>query len=578
MYAILFLLSLLLAATAAQAQTTDPRTLPAVQPGDIAYLGSFKVPSWDGTGTPNPSLNVLDYGGTGIGVSTDGKSLFYGCHDYSERVARISIPALGGTASIIEPCRDVPGVKNLAGVNPNGVTVHGTFQYNGRVLVSANTYYSDQDQVYTHWVGSSLSTLGQPQKVSGDFARKVAGKMTLVSPEWRALLGYPALTGQCCLSIVSASLLGPGAYGFDPDKVGTPGATAKMLFGYDINHQTNGTYDDPGGFVGFGNVTTIAGYAQPAGTSSLLAIGTQGGRAKACYGAGTLDPALDMKSNGLGHVYCYDPFSQYQGPHGYPYIPALWIFPMQQLAEVAAGTRQPWNVKQTSITRLPGPFTDSNFSGFTSAAYDPTTRRIYATIGLTVHVWEVKAGTVTPPPPPIEVCGDGIDNDGDGQVDEGCAPPPPADKDCVTGTPKLVSDNADTAACVAGVRTIIEQWTRIGDVQATGNGKACSAIPYETTRTEPCALPPPPPSFEGRLRAQSLVTAGLRLTLEVPATVPVPAKGATVWVNLGPGDPVPATVFDVDLAYYAGTPRGTRVILTVPSASFLTVKTFTTKP
>jgi hypothetical protein len=30
-------------------------------------------------------------------------------------------------------------------------------------------------------------------------------------------------------------------------------------------------------------------------------------------------------------------------------------------------------------------------------------------------------------PPPVEVCGDGKDNDGDGQIDEGCAPPPPDD-------------------------------------------------------------------------------------------------------------------------------------------------------
>ena len=42
--------------------------------------------------------------------------------------------------------------------------------------------------------------------------------------------------------------------------------------------------------------------------------------------------------------------------------------------------------------------------------------------GITV----VDDGTL-PPPPPAEVCGDGVDNDGDGQVDEGCVvvPPPP---------------------------------------------------------------------------------------------------------------------------------------------------------
>jgi hypothetical protein len=30
-----------------------------------------------------------------------------------------------------------------------------------------------------------------------------------------------------------------------------------------------------------------------------------------------------------------------------------------------------------------------------------------------------------PPPPPQEICGNGIDDDGDGQIDEGCTPPPP---------------------------------------------------------------------------------------------------------------------------------------------------------
>jgi hypothetical protein len=40
----------------------------------------------------------------------------------------------------------------------------------------------------------------------------------------------------------------------------------------------------------------------------------------------------------------------------------------------------------------------------------------------------IDGSAVPPPPPPEEVCGDGLDNDGDGQVDEGCAvevPPPP---------------------------------------------------------------------------------------------------------------------------------------------------------
>ncbi len=46
-----------------------------------------------------------------------------------------------------------------------------------------------------------------------------------------------------------------------------------------------------------------------------------------------------------------------------------------------------------------------------------------------------------PPPPPAEVCGDGIDNDQDGQVDEGCTPtpPPPSEGVSVTTSAQLVT-------------------------------------------------------------------------------------------------------------------------------------------
>ena len=58
--------------------------------------------------------------------------------------------------------------------------------------------------------------------------------------------------------------------------------------------------------------------------------------------------------------------------------------------------------------------------------------------------------TPTPPPPPTETCGadgygDGIDNDGDGQVDEGCAPRPPDGVRVVTTAAEL-----DAALLVGG--------------------------------------------------------------------------------------------------------------------------------
>jgi hypothetical protein len=48
-----------------------------------------------------------------------------------------------------------------------------------------------------------------------------------------------------------------------------------------------------------------------------------------------------------------------------------------------------------------------------------------------------------PPPPHTEVCGDGIDNDGDGQVDEGCVVNPPADT-AAPGVSLVVNHNGNS--------------------------------------------------------------------------------------------------------------------------------------
>jgi hypothetical protein len=52
---------------------------------------------------------------------------------------------------------------------------------------------------------------------------------------------------------------------------------------------------------------------------------------------------------------------------------------------------------------------------------------------------QIDEGCAPPPPPPGEVCGDGIDNNGDGQIDEGCTPPPPPGEVCGDG----IDNNGD---------------------------------------------------------------------------------------------------------------------------------------
>lgn len=61
-----------------------------------------------------------------------------------------------------------------------------------------------------------------------------------------------------------------------------------------------------------------------------------------------------------------------------------------------------------------------------------------------------------PPPPPGEVCGDGVDNDGDGQIDEGCSsvppPPPPPGGSC--SLQSSVTDGAGVFWSLQGQATL----------------------------------------------------------------------------------------------------------------------------
>jgi hypothetical protein len=67
-----------------------------------------------------------------------------------------------------------------------------------------------------------------------------------------------------------------------------------------------------------------------------------------------------------------------------------------------------------------------------------------------------------PPPPPAEVCGDGVDNDGDGQIDEGCVvtpppPPPPTETwDTVAGVFQKSSTTGAIRLVIGGV--VVATW------------------------------------------------------------------------------------------------------------------------
>lgn len=443
------------------AQPVDPRTLPRVQSGDLAYIGSFTLPATDGTGRAD-TVGGLTYGGFGLGLGADGASLYVGCHAYSGAVSRVTIPAIGGVASIVEPCASVPNLHAINPTDPNRKYPGGTLWWNRLIVSAYSTYDGSGSATASHFAGASVAGLSGPYRVGTENPGFVGGFMGIVPTEWRALLGGPALTGQCCISIISRTSYGPSVSVFDPAALAarTP---ATLLVGYPGDHQAFGSPDEQN--PNFTWATRMGGIAFPAGTRSVLFIGRHGGTS--CYGQGTANQALDQQPvpGATGVRYCYDPIDLEKGTHGYPYVHQVWAYDAGDMADVKAGAKAAWDVRPYAVWTLPG-MNSTGGATISSATYDPTARRIYMMQDTgggvpRVHVYSV-----------------------------GATAPPPAQTNCIPGTESMVSDDSAAAACVNGSKLITEQWTRTGDIPATNGGAACAPVVSPRTHVETCTPPP----------------------------------------------------------------------------------------
>lgn len=368
----------------------NPRLLPRVQAGDVRYLGRFTLPTTDGTGR-SKAEGALTWGGFAVGLGPDGRSLYFGCHDWGSRLARVTIPEIGGEASIVEPCTEV---KNLDGINPgdtNGIKLGGSLSWNGRLIVSAYAYYDGGNTARaSHFAGRDLASLAGPVRVGKDFPGMIAGYMGAIPAEWRALFGGPALTGLCCTSVISRSSYGPSVSVFDPDHVGTrTSIPSKLLLAYPEAHQSLGRWDDTGQL--FNGTTKVGGLAFPVGTRSVLFVERQG--TAFCYGPATADKALAGKPDGSGNTWCFDPTEEDKGVYGYPYQHLVLAYDAADLLAVKEGKRAPWSLKPYATWPLPEMST-GGVATMRSAAYDPTTRRWYivptgSDATPHVHVYEI---------------------------------------------------------------------------------------------------------------------------------------------------------------------------------------------
>lgn len=515
-------LLLLLLASTAWAQT-DPRTLPLANLPGITKLGTIRLPdNWNWGAHP---------------MSVQGDLMTVGCHIASVGVVRI--PALGGTATIVEPCRIVPTDKVKPG-DPNGSNVGGLLRLPDRVLMTAFAYYNGSgvdEPGGTHFSAATLDGLVQasPVRVGAYPIRTgfINGPMGLVPPEWQALLGGAGLTMQCCIPIIVRSSLGPSVAVFDPLNLLGP---ARWLVGYPYEHPTLGIYE--GAWTYYSGASQAGTVFIPPGTRSLVVVKRLG--STWCYGTG---------------AECNDPTDPEKGNHGHPYT-LIWV--AYDLAQVLAA-KNPWDAVPYAKGALPGVPTSGVSNMHRGGWFDPVTHRLYVAYqdSGTIDVFHVpRAAPVT-------------------------------DKDCIPGTVTIT--DTQYGACepantpLGGERTVTETWVRTGDIPAEGNGKACGPTTGTTTRKEPCAwMPPPPPpdpSYVGRFASQATYTvngavAGVRVTLRSAPTVTLPAAGAAVKFLLplpgGTHETRPGTIYRIRTNYYANGDH--QVVVQIPGIAAVSLE------
>ena len=348
--------------------------LPRLTRSALTYVGAFSVPHQDDNAQP------LGYSGHALGYDPARHGLFFGGHDWDQKLCEIGIPAtisLTQTASILQNCTDVTEGR-LDQVDDYLPKLGGTLVYNGRLIVSAYSYYdASGSQILSHFASSTiLSQTGDlqgPYRV-GDWAGIVAGYMTTIPAAWQAALGGPALTGQCCIPIISRTSAGPAASVFDPDDVGrTDPVSATVILAYPLEHPLAEveTQNDS-----FNLATHIVGVAFPPGTRSVLFFGRQG-TGPYCYGTGEE---------------CNDPIDDSKGNHAYPYVHQIWVYDALDLVAVKNGQRQSWEVQPYALWRL-SEMDDSGSARIVGATYDPASGRVYITEFYgeepAVHVYQI---------------------------------------------------------------------------------------------------------------------------------------------------------------------------------------------
>ncbi len=357
---------------------TDPMKQPRLTFEQLRYVGAFRLPAGETHG------DTFASGGGPLAFNQDGPSLFIGAR--SGRVAEITIPepvastdiSAMPVASFVQPFSD-PAEGHLQEITSDGVNLSGLLAHRGKLYGTAVIYYdATNSQSRSHFSrpltladrgASAMKRVGEPGRTGF-----VAGYLAAVPPEWQSRLGGPAITGQCCVPIVSRTSWGPAAFAWDPADLDTKNeADVQPLVYYDSEHQTLGPWS--GSNPEYGATAEMGGVALIAGTRTALFVG-RNGTGPFCYGNGTADKSLVGTVGPDNEKYCYDPVFAAKAQHAYPYRYQMWAYDLDDWAAVRAGSKKPWEVKPYAVWPFELPIEEPR-ARIAGVAYDAARQRLY---------------------------------------------------------------------------------------------------------------------------------------------------------------------------------------------------------
>jgi hypothetical protein len=345
-----------------------PGTFPLLRAADLAYAGAFRLPAGPSNG------DDFGFGGMPLAYNPATNGLFMGTH--SGKVAEISIPAPVNRATIA----DLPFATYLQGfadpteghtqdVAPdraNPASIDGLLVLGDRLYGTAYVYYdATGSQRLSHYSRSlklavpsfkGMYELWQPRK-----AGFVSGYMALVPQDWQPLLGGTAITGQCCIPIVSRTSYGPSAFAWNPTELGAKSPTPATPLVYYPGDRPLAKWDSTNPV--YNGSTEIHGAVIPEESRTLLLVGRHG-VGPFCYGTG----------GATGE--CMDPATGDKGNHGYPYAYQVWAYDLNDLAAVKAGHKKPWDVRPYDVWTFTLPI-DEPAKHLGGVAYDSARRLLY---------------------------------------------------------------------------------------------------------------------------------------------------------------------------------------------------------